>query len=336
MTAPRESVTSWGHLAGAVLGLTVLLSLILTAFAWPASNTEPRDVPIAVAAPPPVADRIEQGLTANAGGAFEVTRLQDRTAAEEAIAEREVYGAIVAGAEGPEVLVASAASPAVAQMLTQVAGGMAATEGVAPQVTDVVPLPEDDPRGAGLAAGALPLVLGGIISAALLTQRVQGTRRRVVAALGFAVVGGLAMTAVLQFWLGSLAGGYWANSAVVALGIAATAMFLLGMERAFGLAGLGAGAAIMVLLGNPLSGIATAPEMLPAGWGALGQLLPPGAAGTALRSVAFFDGAGSGIALVVLGAWLLGGLILGLVPLPGGLHGRRPVEATEVARPVAA
>jgi hypothetical protein len=327
-----KSATSWGHVAGAVLGLTVLLSLILTAFAWPASNTEPRDVPIAIAAPPPVADRVEQGLNANAEGAFEIARLQDRAAAEEAIADREVYGAIVVGAQGPEVLVATAASPAVAQVLTQVAGGLAATEGAPPQVTDVVPLPEDDPRGAGLAAGALPLVLGGIISAVLLTQRVQGTRRRVVAALGFAAVGGLAMTAVLQFWLGSLAGSYWANSAVVALGIAATATLLLGMERVFGLVGLGVAAAIMVLLGNPLSGIATAPEMLPTGWGTLGQLLPPGAAGTAMRSVAFFDGAGSGMSLLVLGAWLAAGLLLCLVPL----RRRQPVEPAEATKPLAA
>jgi hypothetical protein len=156
--------------------------------------------------------------------------------------------------------------------------------------------------------------------------------RRVVAALGFAAVGGLAMTAVLQFWLGSLAGSYWANSAVVALGIAATATFLLGMERAFGLVGLGVAAAVMVLLGNPLSGIASAPEMLPTGWGTLGQLLPPGAVGTTLRSVAFFDGAGSGMSLLVLGAWLVVGLFLSLVPL----RRARSVEAPEAPKPIAA
>jgi hypothetical protein len=52
----------------------------------------------------------------------------------------------------------------------------------------------------------------------------------------------------------------------------------------------------MVLVGNPLSGISSAPERLPEPAGALGPLLPPGAGGSLLRSTAFFDGAGVGLA----------------------------------------
>jgi hypothetical protein len=308
---------SWGHVAGAVLGLTVLLSVLLTAFAWPAANSEPREVPLAVAAPAPVAAPVEQGLAAGAGGeAFDVTRVADRAAAVAAIENREVYGALAVGPSGVDMLTASAASPVVAQMLGQVAGRLPADPAAGPPtVTDVVPLPADDPRGAGLAAGSLPLVLGGIAAAAVLTLRVQGTGRRLAGALGFAVAGGLAMTAILQFWLGSLEGSYWTNSAVVALAIGATATVVLALERLFGLAGLGLGAVVMLLLGNPLSGIASAPELLPAGWGAFGQLLPPGAAGTALRSVAFFEGAGAGTALLVLGCWLVAALVLFAVPV---------------------
>jgi hypothetical protein len=325
MTSERRITTSrsggsrgsWKPVAGAVLGLTVLLSVLLTAFAWPAANSEPREVPLAVAAPAPVAAQVEQGLAAGAGGeAFDVTRVADRAAAVAAIEDREVYGALVVGPSGVEMLTASAASPVVAQLLGQVAGSLPIDPATGPPtVTDVVPLPADDPRGAGLAAGSLPLVLGGIAAAAVLTMRVQGTGRRLTGALGLAVAGGLAMTAILQFWLGSLDGSYWTNSAVVALAIGATATILLALERLFGFAGLGLGAAVMLLLGNPLSGIASAPELLPAGWGTFGQLLPPGAAGTALRSVAFFDGAGAGTALLVLGCWLGAGLVLFAVPV---------------------
>jgi hypothetical protein len=308
---------SWGHVVGAVLGLTVLLSVLLTAFAWPAANSEPREVPLAVAAPGPVAAQVQQRLAGAGGEAFDVTRVADRAAAVAAIEDRDVYGALVLGPSGVEMLTASAASPVVAQLLGQVAGRLPVDPAAGPPtVTDVVPLPADDPRGAGLAAGSLPLVLGGIAAAAVLTLRVQGPGRRLLGALGFAVAGGLAMTAILQFWLGSLDGGYWTNSAVVGLAIGATATVVLALERLFGVAGLGlGGAAVMLLLGNPLSGIASAPELLPAGWGAFGQLLPPGAAGTALRSVAFFDGAGAGTALLVLGCWLVAGLALFAVPV---------------------
>jgi hypothetical protein len=314
MAGERASGSAWGHVAGAVLGLTALLSLLLTAFAWPAVNTEPRDVPIAIAAPQQVAAQIEQGLSQAGEDAFEVTVVENRAAAVRLIEDRGVYGAIVATPQGGEVLTASAASPAVDQALRQVATGMGAADGTSVQVTDVVPLPADDPRGMGLAAGALPLVLGGIATAALLWLRVQGRTQRVVGVLGVAVVGGLALTAILQSWLGALDGSYWANASVVALAISATASAVLGLGRLLGVAGVGLGAATMLLLGNPLSGLTSAPEMLPSGWGELGQLLPPGAAGTALRSVAFFDGAGSAMPLLVLGCWLGGGLLLMLLP----------------------
>ena len=56
----------------------------------------------------------------------------------------------------------------------------------------------------------------------------------------------------------------------------------------------------MVFVGNPFSGVATSPDMLPAGAGALGQLLPPGAGGNLLRSTGFFDGAAAGEHVAVL------------------------------------
>jgi hypothetical protein len=78
----------------------------------------------------------------------------------------------------------------------------------------------------------------------------------------------------------------------------------------------------------------SAPEMLPTGWGTLGQLLPPGAAGTALRSVSFFDGAGAARPLAVLGCWLLAGLLLCGV---GSVRARgRAVPARHEAPAVAA
>jgi hypothetical protein len=308
--------SSWAHVAGATLGLSALLSLLVIAFAWPAANTEPNEVPVAVVAPGPAAAEVEQGLSRAGADAFNISRLEDRGAALTAIEEREVYGAIVVGPGGPEILTASAASPAVARMLGQFSAQIPADPAVgAPRVIDVVPLPADDPHGAGLAAGALPLVLGGIITAAALSLRVSGRAPLLAGMLGVAVAGGLATTAVLQFWLGSLDGSYWATSGVVALAIGAIATVLLGLHRMLGLPGLGMGAAVMLLLGNPLSGLTSAPELLPAGWGTLGQLLPPGAAGTALRSVSFFDGAGSGMSFAVLGAWLVFGLLLLAAPM---------------------
>jgi hypothetical protein len=78
----------------------------------------------------------------------------------------------------------------------------------------------------------------------------------------------------------------------------------------------------MILLGNPFSAAPSAPEFLPQPWGELGQLLPPGAGVTAVRSVAFFDGAAIGRPLLVLAIWLVAGLLLVLLGRPA----RRTVD----------
>ena len=67
-------------------------------------------------------------------------------------------------------------------------------------------------------------------------------------------------------------------------GIAATCFSVLGLGQLLGNPGIGLAAVLLVLVGNPLSGLATGPEMLPPPWGTIGQLLPPGATGTLMRS----------------------------------------------------
>ncbi|MEV0822425.1 hypothetical protein [Nonomuraea rubra] len=317
-TAPSP----WAAVAGAVVLLTAITAVLLTAFAWPSVRSSVHDVPIAVAGPAASAKQISAALDHRLPGGFEITKVADTAAAERLIRDREVYGAIDLSSRPPQVIIASAASAAVAQTLQGMAAalGQAQDAGPAVAVRDLVALPADDPRGAGLAAGALPLAMGGLLAALLLTTLVRGTARRVTGALAFAITGGLAVAAILQFWLGSLSGHYWAGSAAIALTIAATSLSILGLASLLGNAGIGFGAATVMLIGNPLSGTATAPEMLPGWSGALGQLLPPGAGGQLLRSTAFFDGRGATHSLIVLAAWLVLGLTLCLA---GGLRARR-------------
>jgi hypothetical protein len=53
------------------------------------------------------------------------------------------------------------------------------------------------------------------------------------------------------------------------------------------------------------------------------QLLPPGAALTALRNVEYFDWAATLAPLLMLAAWAIGGLTLGLLGERYGPHVRR-------------
>ncbi|GAA4727389.1 hypothetical protein [Phytohabitans rumicis] len=335
---PDAPPSPWTAVARAVALLTAAVSVLLTAFAWPSVHSSVHDVPIAVAGPAPAVGQISAALHERLPDAFEITEVADTTAAEQLIRDRDVYGAIDASSGTPQVILASAASTAVAQTLNSIAAALnqAQSEGTSTgaAVRDLVPLPADDPRGAGLAAAALPLVMGGLLAALLLTRLVLGTTRRVIGALAFAVTSGLALGAILQFWLGSLTGSYWANTGAVALTIAATSLTILGLESVLGYTGLGLGAATMMLIGNPLSGTATAPEMLPGWSGTLGQLLPPGAGGRLLRSTAFFDSHDTTHSVIVLATWLTLGILLCLA---SGLRPRRPAATpvTTTTQPAA-
>lgn len=289
---------------GLAVALTTLLTVVVIAFAWPNANLAPRGVPVAVVGPPPAVAQVSAQLTQ---GGFDVRTLPSEAAAREVIQGRDVYGAVVLAPPAPHVLTASAASPAVAAGLAELAAHLG---GQGPSVVDVVPAPAADPHGAGLAGATLPIVLAGIVAAGALTRLLPRPGARAATALGYAVAGALAVTAVVQLWLGSLTGPFWGNAGVLALTVAAVALPLLGLAAVLGLPGLGVGAAVMLLLGNPLSAVTSAPELLPSGWGTLGQLLPPGAGVTALRSVAFFDGAGAGEALTVLTTYVVLGLAL--------------------------
>ncbi len=333
--APSPARSSLTPVLAAVAAVAVLLTVVLTAFAWPAVRSAPHDLPLAVAGPPPAVEQVSTALEQASPGAFDVRPVDDEAAARSAIEDREVSGAVVVGADGPRLLVASAASATVANSLRQVAAGLGAATGTPVPVEDVVPAPETDPRGAGLAAAALPLALGGIVTGALTSRLVRGRLRQVATALAAAVAGGMVTATVLGTWLGSVEGSWWTTSAVVAFGIAATALVLLGLHALLGTAGLALGSAATVLLGNPLSGLAGAPELLPGAWGTVGQWLPPGATGTLLRATAWFDGAGAGPALLTLAVWCSAGLaLLAVAALRSGR--RAPVASTPAPRePVA-
>ncbi|GMA34078.1 ABC transporter permease [Demequina litorisediminis] len=313
-------------IGGLAVGLSLLLSVMLLCFGLPAINSEPRDVPLAIVGDEATVGALESTLDAAQGGAFDVMAVTDAAAAEQSIRDREVYGALIPGSDGLTVDVASAASPTVAAALTAMGQAVAAQAGVEVTVNDVVPTSEDDPKGVGLSAGALPIALGGFMAGVATTLVIRGTRQRLVTMATFGVVAGLAMTAILEFAFGTLTGNFWASAAAATLGIVATGMTVLGLESLLGKPGIAIGAVLVVLLGNPLSGLTSAPELLPRPWGTIGQLLPPGATGTLLRNVAFFDGAAIAQPLMVLCSWLAIGVVL--LWLSAWLSARRLAAST--------
>ncbi len=314
--SPTEQSPAAGHhpppaavATAIVIGLTAVLAILAIAFALPATKSKPNDVPIGIAGPQAATGQVAAMLDQKAPGAFSVTYYPGAESLREAILDRQVYGGLAFGADGPQLLTATGASPAVAQLLTQIGTGIGAQTGAPPAIEDLVPLSPS--QSAGLAASALPITLAAILPAfALVFALKDQVWTRFAAAVAFSALMGVTIAALLRYPLGSVEQNFWGVAGGLTLGIGAALLFMLGLGSLFGKVGLGIGALLAVLIGNPLSGLTSAPEMLPAGWGALGQLLPQGANATLLRSTAYFGGSGAGLAIVVLACWALAGTVL--------------------------
>lgn len=312
----------WARVMAIGVGFTVVLAVLLAAFAWPATHTAPRHVPVAVAGPPPAVAQVRAAVDRAEPGAFELRPVADAAQARELVEQREVYGALILSPAGARLVVATQAGPVVAQGLQELAQAASGANPV--PVDDVAAAPSGDPHGVGLAAGSLPLALAGAAAAVVLALLVQGFARRATGAVLFAALGGLTGAAILHSWLEALTGNWWAEAGVIALGLAATTLGVLGLAALAGRAGLALGVLTVVVLGNPLSAATSAPVMLPAGWAGLGQGLPPGAVVAALRAVSGFGGTGAAAPLTVLAVWIAAGLVL----LAVGDLVRRPRETT--------
>ena len=175
-------------------------------------------------------------------------------------------------------------------------------------VTDIVPLASGDSTGAGLALAALPLIMGGISGAVVLSTVITGLRRQLYSALVYSVMGGLVVTGILQGWFDVMQGSYWMNALIIGLEVAALSSTVIGAKNAFGNVGMAVVSVTMLLVGNPLSGATVPAYFLPSPWGAVGRLLPPGAALDLLRNVSYFPQASSTMSWLVLLAWLALGL----------------------------
>ncbi|MFJ9054756.1 hypothetical protein [Streptomyces sp. NPDC102409] len=305
-----------------VLGLAALITTMLCAFALPSLHSGAHHVPIGITGAQPAIGDFRENLD---GDAWDVRVYETPAAVRAAVEGRDVAGGIAVTEQRVDVYTATAGGPSATSAVTALGETVAAQHTTEASVHDLVPFTEDDPRGTGLTSALMPMIFGGIFPALILSSFFpghRGLRTRVAGALLFSVVAGAAAAAVLQFATHSIEGNYGLTALGVILGMAAMSTTLLGLQARFGMAGFAFGGALMMLLGNPLSGLATGPHWLPDGWATLGQLLPPGASGSLLRTNAFFDSADAGLPVLTLAVWVAVGIALAFL---ADRRGRRPV-----------
>ena len=212
------------------------------------------------------------------GGSFDVHAYKAASELARAIKQRQAYGGVVLDQKGATLYVASAASPAVANLLKSlytaeyerriassvkratIAGKPVPPSTLAavakpPTIVDLVPLPTDDSAGSSLGFLIQALSLGGSIASIALGRLGRRTSRSLQRGLGHATLlilyaalsAGVALLAMSMFGVGTKAdhGGLFLAYGLVSLAITAST------------------AAAVALVGSPgaLSGLSTSPSV---------------------------------------------------------------------------
>ena len=282
--------------------LLVLQAAMLFLMVYPSYKPTPHHVPLGF-----VGSRADAAaLASRSGSALSVRTYLSEGAARQAIEERTVYGAVIERQPRGELVVASAASPAIAQLLRQAIAPSAPKV----EVTDVNPINSNDPHGAIIGLLVLPLI--SVSFAAVLALGALRLRRSAyLAALGvYALLGGIVVTSIVKFGFDALPGSFSALAGIVVLTLLAIALATAGLRSALGKLGVPFAALLFLFIASPASGNGSAPELLPGFWRQVGQFLPLGASGSALRNTGYFDGNAVVTPLLVLLAYAVGGVLL--------------------------
>jgi ABC-2 family transporter protein len=315
----------------------LLPALVLTlafAFSYVGAfhDPTPHNVPVDVVAPPAITTQLDQ-LSGDPLDARQSTSLPDALTQ---IDDRDVYGAY--DARTNHLYVASAANRATAVALGATFNRVAAAQGApAVRVTDVNPLPSNDPNGTTPFYAVIAWMFGGYIASTLIgligSPRSRSTQRaaaRIGALAGFSVVGGVLSVLLLNWCFGVFAGHVVALSAIAALTIFASGAATAGIQAAIGPAGTGLVIIVFVILGNAAAGGPFARPLLPGFWRTIGGVLPPGASVDLSRSALFFDGERILGPILVLVGWAALGTVLALI-LGGRITDPVEVEARAAA-----
>jgi len=295
-------------------------AVMLVVFALVGSNVaanhepKPHDVPIGIAGQRSVVREVGNAIRRRAPGAFEINEYGSLDAARTAVLHRKIYGAL-RPEPTPLVLVATAASPAVSRLLEAASAVARKRVGERIVVHDLVPLPSSDSTGATAFSAVLSLIFAGIFGSTVIFtlahNRTAHVRLAAMLVLGFGA--GLITALVTNVIVGAFPQNFLGIWGVASLYVLAMGLPIIAFQLTVGLAGTAIGALMFLVIGNPASGGSSAPELLPGFWRAVSQLLPPGAATTAIRDVAYFHGHGTAHALIVLALWAILGAALALI-----------------------
>ena len=293
-----------------LVGLFVVLgvqALFVLSYVGAFHNPRPHNLPIGVVGSSPLAPAVAKAVS------VELKPYASEPAARRAIDQRKIYGALVSGPQGQTLIVVPAAGNSTAVALAAAFTAVAASAHVKLAVVQAHPLPAGDRAGSVSFLVVMALVIGGYLSATILTTMGPAVGRvgRAVILAGVAVIGALLADTLAGPVLGGIPAGHffalWALFAFLMLSVAFAAAAL---QTVFGVIGTLLVVVCFIIFGAPAAGGTIPNAFQPGLWSTIGPFLPPGAGTTAVRNTIYFGASGITRALVVLAVYLAAGALV--------------------------
>lgn len=297
--------------------LTIALALVFgftALYATGFHDPRPHGVKIGLVGPGLSAAQASSAINRTLPGGFTFERYAVEPDALTRLRNADIQGLFVLGSRSDSLLVTGAFGFAPTEAVTDAARSAAAASGHSLTVHDVNSLPPWDSRGLASFFTVFGTLVPSIVFGALLTLlgKQLPARVRWPAVILFALGAGVLAAVGADTVVGALRGHFWAVAGVATLLAFAVASIVHGLGRLAGTAGVAATALVLMMLGQSSSGGALTFELEPSFYGAVSQLLPNGAAISAMRNSVYFHGAHTLVPLLVLSIWGLVGVALGL------------------------
>ncbi|MCR6031125.1 ABC transporter permease [Nocardioides sp. zg-579] len=315
---PETPVERKGRMIALFVMPFLIVTMMYATYMGTMHDPQPRDLPVAVVGAGAAADRFAEELEAGSDGALEVRRVADVAEAEDLVRDQEVAGAIAVPAEGQTATVyrAMASGASQATLVDRTLGAAAIAESWQVETVDVVPLPEGDGSGTMALFAAMGMMLAGYVplSGMLLgTPNLLRVRRFLPIAVGWGALTSSLVWLVLGPLVGAVDGHYPLFLGVGTLAVTAVASAQLLFTKVLGPFAVLLGMLLWVVFGVPSSNLALSVHAMPGFLQWLHGVLPLPAAGEAIRSAVYFDGAGFWGHVLTLALWLVVGLGLAVL-----------------------
>ena len=279
----------------------------------------PHDVKVAIVGAPAATTPLAHALSVKSRGGLNVAQLTTVDEAQRLVADRKLAGGYVPG-QHPTAIVATAASPSLADFVEATFRQVAAVQDRPLAVDDVRPLPADNSSGIPNFFFLIICTLGTfltVVALGFLAPKLPEPHR-------IAIVAAASVLAPLIAYLIGGAGYHTFSGDV------GTIMAMLGMGALYafavaaitrlcqlGLGRLGAliASVVFIFLNLPSSGGSVAPQLTPGFWRFLNHFWIGAAGLDANRSVLYFHGDGVGTDVLKILAWIAAWAALLAIPI---------------------